>query len=373
MPLSPDALEPLLRLSLVVGLGSQKLALLARHFGAADRVLRATPRELRSLPGLGPELARRIREFSGPAGDAPVARALEGIRRAEAEVLAWDDPLYPEPFRALPDAPFLLFAAGDLALLARPAIAFVGTRTPSAYGRRCAASLAGGVARAGYAVVSGMARGIDAEAHEAALSSGGKTIGVLGHGIDTAYPPENRALFRGVREAGLLVTEYPPGEGPNAGNFPKRNRLIAALSRGVVVVEMGLKSGAQHTVTYALEQGRDVMAVPGPIDVDSCAGTNQLIRDGARLVGSTADIIEEIEGVGCVTLSAREVEPPQPALELLAPDEDRVVRALSTESRHVDHLCAETGLGPAALLGLLLHLELRGYVEALPAKHFRRR
>ena len=373
MPTGGDALEPLLRLTLVPGIGPQRLAALLRQYGSAERVFETPTRQLALLPGFGLDLARRVADFGGVAGDAPLRHALDVLRRAGAVALTPDDPLYPEAFRTVSEPPFLLFAAGDLELLRAPAIAFVGTRSPSPYGRAAAIDLAGGLARAGYAIVSGMARGIDTEAHQAALAGGGTTVGVLGHGIDSVYPPENRALFRQVRERGLLLTEFAPGERPKAGNFPRRNRLIAALSRAVVVVEMGLKSGAQHTVNYALEHGQEVMAVPGPIGAATSAGTNQLIREGARMVTSVEEILEELEGVGAARPRRPRPAPVQPALPLLAPDEDRVVRLLASGAMHVDSLAAESGLRSGELLGVLLELELRGVVESLPAKHFRRR
>jgi DNA processing protein len=224
-----------------------------------------------------------------------------------------------------------------------------------------------------------MARGIDSAAHAAALDAGGTTVGVLGHGIDRVYPPENARLFSRVGERGLLLTELAPGEEPNAGNFPRRNRLIAALSLGVLVVEMGEKSGAQHTVTYALEQGKDVFAVPGPIGSPQSAGTNQLLKDGARLVTSAADILEELRGVGHAFRPAGgpasaanpDVAPPPPPD--LVPDEAKVYAALAAEPRHVDDLAEATGMAPSNVLAALLGLELRELVEALPGKQFRRR
>lgn len=373
MPIPDGALEPLLRLSLVPGIGPQRLTVLIRQFGSAARALAAPISQLRLLPSLGPEVAARIREHAGPIGDQPVRRALVALRRLNAVALTPEETAYPDSFRALSDPPYLLFAAGRLELLDFPAVALVGTRRPSHYGRATTASLAEGLASLGYVVVSGMARGIDTEAHSAVLAAGGSTIAVLGHGLDSCYPPENRDLFTRISLDGLLLTEFPPGERPRAGNFPRRNRLIASLSRAVVVVEMGLKSGAQHTVNYALENGREVMAVPGPIGSSTSAGTNQLIREGASMVTSVDDILEEIDGVGMSAPPrlARPIE--QRALPLLAPEEDRVVQALSIDARHVDSISESTGIGPGPLLGLLLDLELRGFVESLPAKHYRLR
>jgi len=382
MPLAPSALEPLLRLAVVPGIGPARLGALLARFGSAERVMAASPDEVATLPGFGKELVRRVGSAATDAGRERARIALEMLRRAEAVAITPDDLAYPDAFRALPDPPFLLFASGNLDLLAAPGVGVVGTRSPTEYGRRATASLAGEVARAGYCIVSGMAKGIDAAAHAAALEAGGATVGVLGHGIDRVYPPENALLFEKVRASGLLLTELPPGEEPLAGNFPRRNRLIAALSLGILVVEMGEKSGAQHTVTYALEQGKDVFAVPGPIGTPTSAGTNQLLKDGARLVTSARDILEELQGVGAVRLlpSARSTDaapvfddtPPPPPADL-APEEAKVFAALAADPRHVDELAVATEMAPSNVLAALLGLELRDLAESLPGKQFRRR
>jgi len=342
-------------------------------------VLAAGADELAALPGFGPELVRRLRAAATDEGLQRARAAFATLRRAGAVSLTPADAAYPDAFRTLPDPPYLLFAAGNLELLGTPGVGVVGTRSPTDYGLRAAASLSGGVARAGLTIVSGMAKGIDAAAHAAALDAGGTTIGVLGHGIDRVYPPGNAKLFSRVRERGLLITELAPGEEPNAGNFPRRNRLIAALSLGVLVVEMGEKSGAQHTVTYALEQGKEVFAVPGPISSALSAGTNQLLKDGARLVTSAADILEELRGVGhgiapapaAAAPAGPDVPPPPPPD--LSPDEAKVYAALTSEPRHVDDLSAACGLAPSNVLAALLGLELRDLAESLPGKQYRLR
>lgn len=374
MPLSEAELEPLLRLSLVPGVGPRRLKLLVEHYGGAEGALAAPPREVGMLPGLGPSVAEAIGRAARAVGSAGTRRALAGLRRVGAVGLTPDDPLYPDAFRTVHEPPFLLFAAGSLEHLARPSVAMVGTRTPTPYGRDTTEELAGGLAARGYAVVSGMARGIDSGAHAAALATGGTTIGVLGHGIDVVYPPESRRLFQRVRERGLLLSEFSPGESPRAGNFPRRNRLIAALARGVVVVEMSLRSGAQHTVNFALDQGREVMAVPGPIDSPQSEGTNRLIRDGARPVTSVAEVIEELEGVGHAA-SARplQAQAAAPPLPLLDAGQEAVLAALGRDPRHVDAIARETGTPAGSLLASLLDLELLGVAEALPGMHFRRR
>ncbi|HEU4562817.1 MAG TPA: DNA-processing protein DprA [Longimicrobium sp.] len=379
MPVSGDALEPVLRLAMVEGIGPARLSALLARFGSPERVLGASAEELTAAPGFGRELVKRLRAAATDEGRQRARAAMETLDRVGAVAITPDDSAYPDAFRTLPDPPYLLFAIGNLDLLTAPGLGVVGTRTPTEYGRRTAASLSGELARAGLSIVSGMARGIDSAAHAAALEAGGTTVGVLGHGIDRVYPPENARLFAKVAERGLLLTELPPGEDPNAGNFPRRNRLIAALSLGVLVVEMGEKSGAQHTVTYALEQGKDVFAVPGPIGSPQSAGTNQLLKDGARLVTSTADILEELRGVG-ITLdssggpaSPANIDIPPPPPPNLVPDEAKVYAALTGDARHVDDLAEATGMAPSKVLAALLGLELRELAESLPGKQFRRR
>jgi DNA processing protein len=377
MPLTPAELEPLLRLSLVQGVGPQRLAQLLERFGSAEGVLSAGRAALRAMPGIGDELVPRLVAAGGREGAEGIRRAMEVLGALGAVAVTATDPAFPACLRDLRDPPYLLFATGDLALLNRQGVAVVGTRSPSGYGRRAAAALSRDLALAGYVIVSGMARGVDAEAHAAALEAGGRTVGVLGNGIEQVYPPENGRLFARVRERGLLLTEYPPGEMPRAGNFPRRNRLITALSEAVLIVEMGLRSGAQHSVTYALEQGKEVMAVPGPIDSPMSAGTNQLIRDGATAVTCARDVVEELRGVGHAGTAGITPENPKGEasptlpLPLLTADEAGLLAALSSEAMHVDDLASTLGLPAGRALSQLLELELRGLVEALPGKRYR--
>ncbi|HEV2147928.1 MAG TPA: DNA-processing protein DprA [Longimicrobiaceae bacterium] len=384
MPLSPSALEPLLRLSMVPGVGPLRLAQLLKRFGSAERVLGASVAELVALPRFGEGTAAKVVAAAGVEGRERTAKAMERLGKLGAVAITPDDLAYPDAFRALTDAPFLLFVCGRLELLGKPAVGIVGTREPTEYGRRTAQELAGDLARAGYGIVSGMAKGIDAAAHAGALAAEGETVGVLGHGIDLVYPRENARLFAAMRERGLLITELAPGEEPRAGNFPRRNRLISALGEGVLVVEMAVKSGAQHTVTYALEQGKEVFAVPGPIGSPVSAGTNQLLKEGARLVTSAADVLEELRGVGrpAPVLSRRAAASPLPLEpeprpeaaepEGLSPEEAQAWAALGTEPLHVDEVAAAADLAPGTALAALLGLELRGAAETLPGKRYRR-
>lgn len=380
MPLAPSALEPVLRVAIVEGIGPTRLAALMKRFGSAERILAARADELMAVEKLGRVLVGRLRAAATPEGLERARTAMAVMKKADAVALTPDDAAYPDAFRKLDDAPYLLFAVGNLDLLATEGLAVVGTRAPSHYGLATTTKLVEAVAKEGLTIVSGMARGIDAAAHATALAAGGGTVGVLGNGIEQAYPPENARLFEKVREKGLLITEFAPGEQPNAGNFPRRNRLIAALSLAVLVVEMGEKSGARHTVDYALGQGKDVYAVPGPISSDVSAGTNLLLKDGATLVTSARDILEGIRGVGRAFTrtpawtAAPSVPdaPPSPPPDL-APDEAAVFAALALDARHVDDLSAASGLASSSVLAALLGLELRDLAVSLPGKQYRLR
>lgn len=380
MPLAPSALEPVLRVAIVEGIGPTRLAALMKRFGSAERILAARADELMAVEKLGRVLVGRLRAAATPEGLERARTAMAVMKKANAVAITPDDAAYPDAFRKLDDAPYLLFAVGNLDLLATEGLAVVGTRAPSHYGLHTTTTLVEAVAKEGLTIVSGMARGIDAAAHATALAAGGGTVGVLGNGIEQAYPPENARLFEKVREKGLLITEFAPGEQPNAGNFPRRNRLIAALSLAVLVVEMGEKSGARHTVDYALAQGKDVYAVPGPISSDVSAGTNLLLKDGATLVTSARDILEGIRGVGraFTRTPVSEAAPSVPAAPpapppSLAPDEAAVFAALAADARHVDDLSAASGLASSSVLAALLGLELRDLAVSLPGKQYRLR
>ena len=366
----------MLRLALVQGVGPQRLAALIEAFGSAERALDAPVRAVGALPGFGSSLVGRIKAARDPAQGSAARAAIATLRSVGAFVITRQSALYPPAFTHLPDAPYLLFAAGDPELLKLPGIAVVGTREPTPYGRAVAEELSAELGVAGFSIISGLARGIDSAAHLGALRSGCSTVAVLGNGIEQVYPWESRRLRDQIREKGLILTEYPPGETPKPGNFPRRNRLITALSEAVLVVEMGIHSGAQHTVGYALEQGKEVLAIPGSINSPASAGTNQLIKEGARLVTSAADVIEELRGVGRSSVrpsspsTAGPAELRSSALQLLSPGEQKLMRSLSPDPAHVDEIARDAGETTAAILTTLLHLEMRGLVSALPGKRY---
>lgn len=351
-----------LALALVPGLGSRRLAALIAQFGSATAALQAHPRAIAATPLLSNRLARAI----ASAGREPAELLLRRAADEGQTVLTPADPEYPPRLRTIPDPPPLLFARGKIELLARPAVAIIGSRSHTRYGADIASRLAGEAVRADIVVVSGMARGLDTVAQRAALEAGGGTIGVLGTGADVIYPTSNRDLYERVRTDGLLLTEHPPGQQPTPGAFPRRNRIISGLVSAVVVVEAALKSGTLITVECALEQGRDVLAVPGPITSPTSEGTNRLLRDGAvpilspaelpTLLGVAAPPVGTTAGIPCT----------------LAPEEARVLDLLGAEPRHTDELALLSGLPIGTLLGVLLGLELAGLADQLPGGLFRR-
>jgi DNA processing protein len=323
---------------------------LLRRYGDAGSALAALP-----------ELAARGTTPYRPASERRVADEIAATKRAGARYLFDDSPEYPALLRELGGAPPILILRGDTAQLARPAVAIVGARNASAAAVKLARDFAAGLAEAGYAVVSGLARGIDGAAHRGALGGGGATIGVIASGIDVAYPPEHQKLQEEVATRGLLMAEQPPGTEPLARHFPSRNRIIAGLAAGTVVVEAAPKSGSLITARLAGEAGREVMAVPGsPLDARS-HGCNQLIRDGAILVQSHDDVIELLAGFdGNPRSTFRE-----PATERLfdkaeAAEPAELSDLLTTAPVAVDELIRQSGESAAAVQLALLELELGG-------------
>lgn len=270
---------------------------------------------------------------------------------------------YPESLLDLASPPQSLYSIGSIGALSPPCVAVVGTRDPTTYGLRIARALSVALSRAGACVVSGMARGIDAESHRAVLSEGGSTVAVLGTGVDVAYPAAHRELHRLIGAKGLVLSENPPGAHAHRGAFPRRNRIIAALGKLTIVVEAGHRSGALNTALQALDLGRVVAAVPGPIDSPQSEGTNQLIRDGACVVASIGDALT-LAGVSA---------PPRSAPAQLAGDEARVWSALDHGSLMVDDIAARSGLPARECLTAITSLELMGMVECLVTGAVRRR
>lgn len=363
--MSPDELVGWLRLTLAPGIGCVTQHRLLRKFGLPGAIF-AAPR------------AALVRAIGAKAADALLGHdCAEAVARTQAwlaapahRVLSLADADYPRGLLDLTDAPTLLYLSGDPACLRQPALAVVGSRAASAGGVQNAENFSAALARAGHTIVSGLALGIDAGAHRGALAAGGTTIAVVGTGLDRVYPAQHRGLAHEIAAHGLLVSELPLGTGPHPANFPRRNRIIAALAQGVLVVEAARESGSLITARLAGELGREVLAVPGSIHAPQARGCHQLIRQGAKLVETADDILEELGGP--TTAGAAGTPDPAPAAERPADDADPVLAALGHDPCPIDLLAARTGLTADALLAMLLELELTGHVAALPGGHYQR-
>lgn len=357
-----------LALHLVPGVGSIFFKRLIDRFKRPEAVFRASLRELVEVEGLGEKLANEIRK--GPDEKA-VNRELSLLEGAGGSLITMEDEDYPTRLQAIYDPPAVLYARGALMEADELAVSIVGSRRTSYYGRSVTEKISRELAEQGVTVVSGMARGIDSVAHSGAISGGGRTIAVLGCGVDVIYPPENRGLFSKIIEHGAILSEYPMGCPPEGGHFPRRNRIISGLSIGVLVVEAGDKSGSLITVKYALEQGRDVFAVPGNVGAEGSRGTNRLIKEGARVVESGADILEEIlPQFKGVAKNRKGGEAPECDLDK---DEKFLFERLEVSPVHIDTLIRETRLEAGKISGLLLNLELKGLVLQWPGKWFSRK
>lgn len=331
-------------------------------FGSPSRVFKADSTELRRVDGLGQEKAGHITGFKG--WDI-VDRHLRESEKKNIRVTAYGDPSYPEVLREVESAPLVLYMKGEYKPEDRYAVAVVGSRKHTGYGEAVARKFSAELAISGLTIVSGMARGIDTLAHISALSAGGRTLAVLGSGPDVPYPPENRKLAGMVAESGAIISEFPPGTSPLRENFPRRNRLISGLSLGVLVVEATASSGSLITAKYALEQNREVFAVPGNIISENSGGTNRLIRQGAKPVLETNDILEELAPVlkGFIRAEQRQAA-------RLSDGEDRLCACMTREPKHIDLLSREAQLPVQIMLDMLLSLELKGLVRQSGGKRF---
>ena len=348
-------------LALTPGIGWARIRALLDRCETASGALAAPFEFLCTIPGISRAAATTIAERGAREGK----RALRAAEVMGAKCLLPADPEFPDRLRQIPDAPALLFALGDLSLLQRPAVAIVGSRDHTDYGASICRQVARAAAEAGIAVVSGMARGLDAVAHLAALDAGGATIGVLGNGLGVVYPAANRDLYRRVADHGLLLTEFAPGERPGVGAFPRRNRLISALARVTLVVEAAEASGTLITVGTALAQGRDVMALPGPITSRTSVGTNRLIRDGAEPFLEVGDLMAHFPEVADRDAACLEISPSAEAETVLVPDdldddERAVYAAVASEAGPLDDLITRLALGASRTLTAISRLELRG-------------
>jgi DNA processing protein len=358
------ALESILRLYAIYGLGPARIRNLLAAFGSPEAVLQAPVQKLIRVPGIEQQTALSIRE---KADEKRINAQFEYMQSHKVKILTcWDEP-FPQSLKRIYDPPLLLFYRGDIQVLNTKAIGIVGTRNPSTYGKMVTEKFCRELAERDFTIISGLARGVDTIAHQTALKSQGRTVAVLGSGMDMIYPPENRKMADQITEKGVLVSEYLIGTFPDPRNFPRRNRIISGLSLGVLVTEAGEKSGALITAYQALEQNREVFAVPGPINSRKSVGTNLIIKQGATLVQDTQDILVEVEN---------QLIQSEPPLKKKAPTlsgfEKELFEMLTDEPLHIDVLAQKCLRSIPEVLATLLTLELLGIVKQLSGKMFMR-
>jgi DNA processing protein len=349
-------------LSLVPDVGPIMARKLIASMGSPENVFKAGVGDLIAIRGVSEERARNIRDFT--LWEA-VEKQIKEAEKRKIEVVSYDDPRYPEVLKEIEGMPIVLYMKGEYHPDDRYGIAVVGSRKHSGYGEAVTQKIAGGLASSGFTIISGLARGIDTLSHKSALSCGGRTIAVLGSGLDVSYPAENKGLMEKIAGAGCVISEFPPGTMPNRENFPRRNRLISGLSLGVLVVEAAADSGSLITAAYAAEQNKEIFAVPGSIFSENSEGTNGLIRQGAKVVLRTDDIIEELAPVLRGFMKMRSENTAE-----ISPEEGVLCAALTREPRHVDVVSREATLPVHKTLELLLSLELKGLVRQTNGKRF---
>jgi DNA processing protein len=355
-----------LALSLTPGVGSILMKRLLDRFNTPEAVFSAPMRELSKIEGVGEKVAVEIKK--GPL-EKVVERELSLLKKVNGKIVTLKDDDYPKRLKDIYDPPTLLYVRGELRREDELAVAIVGSRRTSPYGRWMTEKISQDLARHGVTVVSGMARGIDSVAHQGALQGGGRTIAVLGCGVDVIYPSENRSLFYQIIEHGAVLSEFPMSSPPEGGHFPKRNRIISGLSIGAVIVQASADSGSLITANFALEQGREVFAVPGNVGVEGSRGANRLIKEGAKLVESSADILEEILPQWR-SEKEEEVIKSEAPVPHLTKDEEILYKLLEETPMHIDAIIRQSQLDPGKVASLLLNLEFKGLICQSPGKCF---
>jgi DNA processing protein len=362
------------------GVGSVGFKNLVDAFGDPRNVFNTSLQTLKVIPGIGPKTAANVKDFNSWH---KAEEELELLKNHDAHLITYKDSLYPRALLNIYDFPPFLYVKGSLKE-DDVNIAVVGSRMATTYGKFSTERLCRELAINGITVVSGMARGIDSAAHKGALAGRGRTIAVLGCGLDTIYPPENQELYEEIVAKGAVITEYPFRTPPSGSNFPARNRIISGISLGVVVVEANEKSGSLITAKLALEQGREVFAVPGSIDSAGSRGTHKLIKQGAKLIENVSDILDEI--LPQVEMRAKDGPQEEKILRQddgkdkrpeqrtvasgLSETEKSILQSISSKALDIDSIITSTGLKPNEVLNILLTLELRGIIKQLPGKKF---
>lgn len=359
-----------LALKAVPGIGDILCKRVIERFGSPTMALNADPSEWVTIEGIGLRVVQSLRSYR--PNDAAIARELDRVDELEYDLVSLTESRYPVLLKMIPDPPPYLYLKGELRPEDSRAVAIVGARRASGYGRAVTEQLSRELAVRGFTIVSGMARGIDGWAHQAAIEVQGRTIAVLGCGLDILYPREHDELRECISRQGALLSDYPLGIPPDPVNFPKRNRIISGLSLGVVVVEAAEHSGSLITARLALDQGREVFAVPGPIGRKTSIGTHALIKQGAKLVEGVEDVLDELlpQLETTTDASTGKDQVGRPLRPVLSTDERVMYDCLSAEPRHIDELTATLRLAPAKTAGVLLQLELKGAARQLAGNLF---
>jgi DNA processing protein len=373
----PAEWHDLLALTLVPGLGPKLTAALLDRFGTAATIRIANAEQLSQVPHIGEKLSR---QFAVALSRIDLQKELDLLAQHKVSIVPLSDANYPALLTRIGNPPPLLYYRGNFLPADAKAIGIVGTRHCTGYGRRMADRLSSSLARAGYTIVSGLALGIDGVAHQAAITAGGRTIAVLAGGLSRIYPPQHIELAARVEQSGCLVTETAMSMAPEAGMFPARNRIISGLSIAVVIVEAPEGSGALHTASHALTQGREVFVIPGPADSAASAGCLRLLREGARLIRNADDILEDLSGISPLLPAPPSASAAKPAAPpaMVAPtgldeQQQRIWEALAEGPKHIDDLVNSVGIAVAQISGILMMLEMKKVVRRLPGNQFERR
>ncbi len=361
----------LITLSLIEGVGSAIIQKLLSFFGSAEEALTASYQELSKVMGLSPGICHKI---VSQRDEVPLEEQLSLVEKHACQVITIHDSAYPERLRTIFDPPQILYVKGKLPPQSALAISIVGSRGATSYGKMMSERLSGELASKGFVIVSGFARGIDSVAHRGAINAGGNTIAVMGNGLSIIYPPENAKLMEEIIENGAVISEFPMKTPPLGTNFPRRNRAISGLSLGTLIVEASERSGSLITAKFALEQGREVFAVPGEISSKMSKGTNYLIKQGAALVETVDDILDALSLDLPEMPKVRKVPQAEPPPDIKLGDDEQVIwNLLSQKPTHIDEIARISELPPSKVSSILVMLELKGIIQQLPGKQFVRK
>ena len=352
------------------GIGQIKVTKLLQHFTTLDRIYSADKFEFKSIDSINMNLSSRIVDSKKNLQSLSniLHDEVNKLEKMNAQIIFYDDDAYPEILRNIYMPPLILYTLGDFHSSDKYNVAIVGTRKPTDYGKSIATKFSKVLAEQNITIISGLARGIDSIAHRSAIKAGGRTIAVVGSGLDIVYPPENRSLFNDIAEQGVIISEFELGTKPDAQNFPKRNRIISGISLGTLVVESKKNGGAMQTANYSLDQNREVFAIPGNLNVSESEGTNILIqRNGAKLVSKPEDILFELN-LKIQPLVGKNIPKPKIDLSLF---EEKMYNCLNSSPKHIDTIAHETSTSTSDCLVNLLSLEFKGIIQQLPGKMFK--